>query len=333
MRYDYINSFVDSAERVMENYMPTKIQRGTVTLKDSITAQGISATIFLVGSVDGRVVLDVEPLTAKKIAGHMNGREFDRLEHLVLDTICELTNVIIGKAITSLNNKGFRFRPSPPCFFIGKKIYPGIETLCICLSSEWGEMNIQVCGQGSCRHACPGNPLNIVHILQKQEVRMLKRNQVVRFMVGKESFGVDIGMIQEIVTLPDITRVPDTPEFMEGIINLRGKIISVIDLRKKLGSNGSGDKKKNRILVTQIDGRVVGLIVDEVSEVLRLNPDNIEPPPEMVDSVGVEYITGIGKLEDRIIILLDLAKVLSTHEIDRLVTHDEVAAVAMNAAI
>lgn len=149
---------------------------------------------------------------------------------------------------------------------------------------------------------------------------MLKKNQVVRFMVGKESFGVDIGKVQEIVTVPDITRVPDTPDFLEGIINLRGKIVSVIDLRKRLKFYGSEKNKKNRILVTEFDGHVFGLVVDEVSEVLRLNPDNIEPPPEMFNSAGAEYITGVGKLEDRIILLLDLGKVLGTEEISKLET-------------
>lgn len=162
---------------------------------------------------------------------------------------------------------------------------------------------------------------------------MIKKNQVVRFIVGKESFGVDIGRVQEIVTVPEITRVPDTPDFLEGIINLRGRIVSVIDLRKKLKLNGSGRDRKNRVLVTEINGKTVGLIVDEVAEVLRLNPDNIEPPPEMVNSVGVEYITGIGKIEDRIIILLDLAKVLSTHEIDTLATTDKAAAAAPMSAV
>lgn len=147
---------------------------------------------------------------------------------------------------------------------------------------------------------------------------MLKNNQIVRFTVGRESFGVDIGMVQEIVTVPEITRVPDTPEFIEGIINLRGKIISVIDLRKKLKFNGAGRDKKNRILVTEIEGKVVGLIVDEVSEVLRLNPDNIEPPPELVNSVGAEYITGVGKLVDGIILLLDLGKVLDLEEMAKI---------------
>ena len=154
---------------------------------------------------------------------------------------------------------------------------------------------------------------------------MIKKNQVVRFLVGKESFGVDIGRVQEIVTVPEITRVPDTLDFLEGIINLRGKIVSIIDLRKRLRINGTERNKKNRILVTEIDGRVVGLVVDEVSEVLRLNPDNIEPPPEMVNSVGAEYITGVGKLEDKIIMLLDVAKILKTSEINALDAQPELA--------
>lgn len=147
---------------------------------------------------------------------------------------------------------------------------------------------------------------------------MLKRNQVVKFMIGKESFGIDIEHIQEIVTVPSITRVPDTPDFLEGVINLRGKIVSVVDLRKRLRFDATQRNKKNRTLVTEIDGRIVGLIVDEVSEVLRLNPETIEPPSEMVSSVGVEYITGVGKLEESIILLLDIQKVLSREDISRL---------------
>ena len=138
------------------------------------------------------------------------------------------------------------------------------------------------------------------------------------FKLGGNICGVDIGSVQEIVTMPDITRVPDTPDFLEGIINLRGRIVSVIDLRKRLGADSAERGKKNMILVTEIDGKVVGLIVDEVSEVLRLNPDSIEPPPEMVSSVGAEYVKGVGKLENKIILLLDLAKVISTEELAKL---------------
>jgi purine-binding chemotaxis protein CheW len=147
---------------------------------------------------------------------------------------------------------------------------------------------------------------------------MLKNNQVVRFVVGRESFGVEIGKVQEIVTVPEITRVPDTPDFIEGIINLRGKIVSVVDLRKRLRFDGAQRNKKNRILVTELDGKVAGLIVDEVSEVFKLDPGSIEPPPEMVTAVGVEYITGVAKVDENLIILLDLARVLNVEDMKKL---------------
>jgi purine-binding chemotaxis protein CheW len=124
--------------------------------------------------------------------------------------------------------------------------------------------------------------------------------------------------VQEIVTVPEITRVPDTPDFIEGIINLRGKIVSVVDLRKRLRFDGAQRNKKNRILVTELDGKVAGLIVDEVSEVFKLDPGSIEPPPEMVTAVGVEYITGVAKVDENLIILLDLARVLNVEDMKKL---------------
>jgi CheY-specific phosphatase CheX len=143
VRYEYIDSFVDSAQTVMEGVISTAVTRGRITLEDSLSARGISATVFLVGSVDGRVVLDLEPPVARKIAAAMNNEECERVDHIVLDTICELTNIIIGKAITALNNKGFRFRPSPPCFFVGEKVYFGLEALSISLVTEWGDLCIK----------------------------------------------------------------------------------------------------------------------------------------------------------------------------------------------
>jgi chemotaxis protein CheX len=143
MRFDYINPFVDTARDVLNGFIDSDIKKSSIILKDSLTASGISVTIFLTGSVEGRVILDIEPLLARKIAGYMNGMEFEKLNTLAIDTICELTNIIIGKAITSLNNKGFRFRPSPPSFFIGAKTYYGLESLCISLSTEWGDIRIQ----------------------------------------------------------------------------------------------------------------------------------------------------------------------------------------------
>ena len=145
MRADYINPFVDSAQNVIEGLVPSSIniKRSALLLKESLSANGISATIFLAGAVEGRIVLDLEPEVAKKIAGAMNGIEVCEMDHLAIDTICELTNIIIGKAVTALNNKGFRFKSSPPSFFIGEKIFHGLESLCISLHTTWGEVKIQ----------------------------------------------------------------------------------------------------------------------------------------------------------------------------------------------
>ncbi len=143
MRYDYIGAFADSAQCVLENFMPEAIKTSAITLKDSLTADGVSATVFLDGNAEGHVILDLEPQLAKRLAASMNGMEFDSLDRLAVDTICELTNIIIGKAVTLLNNKGFRFKTSPPCFFIGEKKYHGVESMCISLNTEWGDIRIQ----------------------------------------------------------------------------------------------------------------------------------------------------------------------------------------------
>ncbi|HVH87040.1 MAG TPA: chemotaxis protein CheW, partial [Terriglobales bacterium] len=118
---------------------------------------------------------------------------------------------------------------------------------------------------------------------------MAKDLQIVGFRIGKETFGVPINLIHEIVRLPEITAVPDAPEYVEGVINLRGKIISIIDLRKRFGEKRIERTRKNRILVAEIDHRMVGLIVDAASEVLRLAQSDIEAPPEVLDENDVKY--------------------------------------------
>jgi len=138
--------------------------------------------------------------------------------------------------------------------------------------------------------------------------------QLVTFKMGKEEFSVDILKVQEIIRMIDITRVPKAPEFVEGVINLRGKVIPVIDLRKRFGLNQVEKDKDSRIIVIKTGGKTVGMLVDSVSEVLRLDVQTIEPPPEIAGGVDSEYITGVGKLKDRLIILLDLDKVLNPKE-------------------
>ncbi len=138
--------------------------------------------------------------------------------------------------------------------------------------------------------------------------------QLVTFKLGNEEFGVDILKVQEINRMMVITRIPNAPPFIEGVINLRGKIIPIVDLRKKLGfDNGSGEyEKTTRIIVVELDGLVLGFIVDSVSEVLRIPENTIEPPPSIVGGVESDYIEGVGKLDNRLLILLELKKLFTS---------------------
>ncbi len=144
--------------------------------------------------------------------------------------------------------------------------------------------------------------------------------QLVSFKIGNEEFGVDILSVQEINKMTQITKVPNTPEFIEGVINLRGRIIPVIDLRAKLGMMRKEHDKNTRIVVVELKEQTIGFIVDEVNEVLRIPKTITEAPPNMVGGVDSNYITSIGKLEDRLLILLDLEKILSTTEYNLLET-------------
>ncbi|HJT52233.1 MAG TPA: chemotaxis protein CheW [Candidatus Acidoferrales bacterium] len=147
---------------------------------------------------------------------------------------------------------------------------------------------------------------------------MARELHVVGFRIGAETFAVPIALVHEIVRVPEITSVPDSPDYVEGVINLRGKIVSVIDLRKRFGEKEIVRNKKNRILVTDVEGKPVGLIVDAASEVLKLPETEVEPPPPVFDEKDVNYVTGLGKLHGRLIILIDLTKVLQKGELRRL---------------
>ncbi len=145
-----------------------------------------------------------------------------------------------------------------------------------------------------------------------------ERIQLVTFKVAQEEFGVDILRVQEIIRIMPITRVPNTPIFVEGVINLRGKVIPVIDIRKRFSLATVGHTNQTRITVMDLNGLVVGFVVDEVCEVLRIDAATIEPPPAVVAGMGSEYIRGVGKLQDRLLILLDLDKLLSEQEAEAL---------------
>ncbi len=147
---------------------------------------------------------------------------------------------------------------------------------------------------------------------------MSKILQLVGFKVEDEFFGVPIEKVREIVRVPEITAVPDTPEFVEGVINLRGKIVPVVDMRKRLGAIEIERVRENRVLILEMKGgKTVGLIVDAASEILKINEDCVEPPPELVTSIGAEYVTGVGKLDDKLIVLIDLPRLLSAEDMKK----------------
>jgi purine-binding chemotaxis protein CheW len=143
---------------------------------------------------------------------------------------------------------------------------------------------------------------------------MEKDYQVVGFRIGNETYGVRIGSVREIVRVPEITIVPNAPEAIEGVINLRGKIIPVMDLRKRFGNVSIQPDKKNRILVVELESRLLGLIVSSASEVLKIPPSEIEPPGTVFAEGESSYVTGVGKLKGRLIILLDIARLLRQPE-------------------
>lgn len=142
--------------------------------------------------------------------------------------------------------------------------------------------------------------------------------QLVSFNIGEEEFGVDILRVQEINRMVEITRVPNSPDYVEGVINLRGKVIPIIYMRKRIGMPAKPLDKDTRIIVVEIEKKVIGFIVDSVNEVLRINKSITEPPPTMVAGIDSDFITSIAKLEDRLLILLDLEKILTKSEVDEI---------------
>jgi len=138
--------------------------------------------------------------------------------------------------------------------------------------------------------------------------------QLVTFKLENDEFGVDILKVQEINRMMSITKIPNAPAFTEGVINLRGKIIPIIDLRKKLGFNSKSYDKSTRIIVVELDGIVLGFVVDSVSEVLRIPRETIEPPPSIIGNIESDFIEGVGKLQDRLLILLELKKIFTNNE-------------------
>lgn len=152
--------------------------------------------------------------------------------------------------------------------------------------------------------------------------------QIVSFTIENEEFGIDILKVEEIIRILNITKIPNSPEFIEGFVNLRGKVIPIVNLRKRLKINPKEFDNQTRVIVVNINNFTVGFIVDRVREVLRIPSSITEPTPYLTRSVKSEYITGVAKLENRLLILLDLEKILSLEEKEELskVSNEEIEA-------
>ncbi len=138
--------------------------------------------------------------------------------------------------------------------------------------------------------------------------------QLVSFRLAQEEYGIEITKVQEIILMGEITRVPQTPDYIKGLINLRSTVIPIVDLRLRFGLSQEDPTDETRIMVVNVAGKTIGIIVDAVSEVLRISHDQIAPPPPTVAGLGQEYLTGLVKLESRLLILLDIDRILGREE-------------------
>lgn len=156
----------------------------------------------------------------------------------------------------------------------------------------------------------------------------ISERQLVVFDLNEEAYGVDIGAVREIIRMQEITRVPRAPQFIEGVINLRGKVIPVVDLRTRF-SMPTGDRTdEHRIVVVDVVGQDIGMVVDAVTEVSRVSEASIEPPSTVITTEDSDYLTGIVKTDEKLIILLDIAKVISADEAGRVADIAELAEAA-----
>jgi len=162
------------------------------------------------------------------------------------------------------------------------------------------------------------NELTDTRIMGQQSDKDLL--QLVSFVVGAEEYAIPILAVQEINRMMAITRVPQSPPFVEGVINLRGKVIPVVDLRKRFGMPINQNTGDERIIVVEVQGateaRVLGFTVDRVNRVLRIGSDIVEPAPAMACGADSEYVLGVGKLEEGLLILLSLDKLFSSRELE-----------------
>jgi purine-binding chemotaxis protein CheW len=141
---------------------------------------------------------------------------------------------------------------------------------------------------------------------------------LISFAVGAEEYGLELLRVKEVIRMRQIVRLPNAPVFMKGIINLRGDVIPIVDLRGRFGLESGEQTASTRIIVVEVRGQLVGMVVDSSSEVVRVPADQIEPPSPLLRSGAQDFITGVAKMSDRLVILIDVDKVFSTNEIGQI---------------
>ena len=142
--------------------------------------------------------------------------------------------------------------------------------------------------------------------------------QLVSFQLVDEQYGIEISKVREIILVGEITQIPQTPKYVKGLINLRSTVIPIIDLKLRFGLAESEPTDETRIVVTQVNGKTIGIIVDAVSEVMRVSKEQISPPPPTVAGCAQEYLVGLAQRDDNLLILLDIEKILDEEMRDSL---------------
>jgi purine-binding chemotaxis protein CheW len=150
--------------------------------------------------------------------------------------------------------------------------------------------------------------------------------QFISFSIGEEEYGLELLRVKEVIRVREITWLPKAPSFVKGIINLRGDVIPIIDLRDRFGLEAKESTAMTRVIVVEVEGRMIGMVVDSASQVVRIPADQIDPPPPMLGGFSQEFITGVGKLDDKLVILLNTDAILTMEEISALSTLDRTTA-------
>jgi len=138
-------------------------------------------------------------------------------------------------------------------------------------------------------------------------------DQIITFRIEDEEYGLEILKVKEVIRIKEITRLPKAPSFVKGVINLRGDVIPIIDLRDKFGLSQREYSEMTRVIVAEVDNKSIGMVVDSVSHVIRISSDQIDPSP-LISGLASEYVRGVVKLGERLIVLLNIDKILTTEE-------------------